>query len=989
MVGTSRQRNKAGNEFAYDDYEGTAARTRPFSMDDIRLRRENKKLVTAQDSVSKKSLDDKAVEIACGISTSGTDYRHKKDSVNENAKKSNLVESTRKAQNNDKELVHGSSSKVKQREVYEADVSSKVISHRDKNKDRVRTNEKRRSHHRGDEGRDAGSKIGIDKKQYNDMKLKDKRGDGGRSSEREDKRESKRRHQTEGVAERDLEPDVNDTRKYDSHHRQIDSYLDHKSRSRVSSVITRDSFRDHEEPRSKRRRSTSREHHQMRDRSVSASPKERRRASYREREHENSSYHSFKEKRDWLHSEVDKSRKSNSLTGGHHRRYGESGIGGYSPRRRRTEAAVKTPSPTIRSPERRTAAWDILPSNAENGASVPKLAPFLSSQQASSLSELPAASPDKSTALSKHPPANTNAMSSVVNSAAEDDIQLTQATRPSRRLYVENLPVSASDRTLLDCFNNFLLSSGTNHVQGRAPCISCMINKEKNQALLEFLTPEDATAALSFDGKLFSGSVLRMKRPKDFTEATTGTPDKFGAKIDAVSDLVKDSPNKIFIGGISKALSSNMLREIVSVFGQLKAYHFEWKDSSLSYAFLEYMDQSITQRACASLNGMTLGGHVITVVQATPDALEEDINSEHACYSIPDHAKPLLMDPTPVLRLKNFSEEEFGLLTEPELEEILEDVRLECLRFGTVKSVNIVRYSRNSVIAVDASVTSDNGGSLRCLREPVGNNGTVPMDDCLKGDDEAIGQKSDDGAGEYQNTLKGDDEAIGGEYQNNHECVAGGTEDSQSEDPVAIELNRSDANLENEACIVSKINVPVSVEQPLGNGVSNMIFNEEVDIDAGQSGFADSHVLEVAKLEDTSDYMKESTEERGAAINEMQNELLEVNKPGPDDSFGMQRTSLKMIGLESDDLQKAPTEAEQAVQEKLEVKREQAQDDLGNCKSNTYDLLIFEPGNIFIEFMRKEGACLAAHSLHGRLYGARAVATGYIPLDLYKAKFLV
>jgi hypothetical protein len=42
--------------------------------------------------------------------------------------------------------------------------------------------------------------------------------------------------------------------------------------------------------------------------------------------------------------------------------------------------------------------------------------------------------------------------------------------------------------------------------------------KEKGQALVEFLTPEDASAALSFDGCSFSGSIIKVRRPKDFIE---------------------------------------------------------------------------------------------------------------------------------------------------------------------------------------------------------------------------------------------------------------------------------------------------------------------------------------------------------------------------------------------------------------------------------------------------------------------------------------
>lgn len=44
------------------------------------------------------------------------------------------------------------------------------------------------------------------------------------------------------------------------------------------------------------------------------------------------------------------------------------------------------------------------------------------------------------------------------------------------------------------------------------------INKEKRQALVEFLTPEDASAALSFDGISISGSIVKIRRPKDYVE---------------------------------------------------------------------------------------------------------------------------------------------------------------------------------------------------------------------------------------------------------------------------------------------------------------------------------------------------------------------------------------------------------------------------------------------------------------------------------------
>lgn len=46
------------------------------------------------------------------------------------------------------------------------------------------------------------------------------------------------------------------------------------------------------------------------------------------------------------------------------------------------------------------------------------------------------------------------------------------------------------------------------------------MNKEKGQAVVEFLTPEDASTALSLDGKSFSGNILNIRRPKDYVETT-------------------------------------------------------------------------------------------------------------------------------------------------------------------------------------------------------------------------------------------------------------------------------------------------------------------------------------------------------------------------------------------------------------------------------------------------------------------------------------
>ncbi|PRQ36713.1 putative nucleotide-binding alpha-beta plait domain-containing protein [Rosa chinensis] len=180
--------------------------------------------------------------------------------------------------------------------------------------------------------------------------------------------------------------------------------------------------------------------------------------------------------------------------------------------------------------------------------------------------------------------------------------------------------------------------------------------------------------------------------------------------IETISDVVNDSPNKIFIGGISKALSSEMLVEIVSVFGPLKTHHFEANEElNEPCAFLEYY----------GLNGIKLGGRVLTVVQAIRSGSSMVNSGNASLYEIPEHAKPLLKQPSHILKLRNvFNLEHMSSLSEQEIEEVLEDVRLGCARFGMVKSVKIVKHANNHIVttrACEAVNDAESGGHRQHL----------------------------------------------------------------------------------------------------------------------------------------------------------------------------------------------------------------------------------------------------------------------------------
>ncbi|XP_042028541.1 splicing factor U2AF 50 kDa subunit-like isoform X2 [Salvia splendens] len=125
----------------------------------------------------------------------------------------------------------------------------------------------------------------------------------------------------------------------------------------------------------------------------------------------------------------------------------------------------------------------------------------------------------------------------------------------------------------------------------------------------------------------------------------TGSSDKSVPDVVSIRGIVEDSPHKIFVGSISKLLSSRMLLEIARAFGLVKAFHFERiADTNEPCAFLE---------ACAGLNGMMLGGQVLTAVLATPEPDLENAG-QLPTYVIPEHAKPLIKKPTTVLLCLSF-----------------------------------------------------------------------------------------------------------------------------------------------------------------------------------------------------------------------------------------------------------------------------------------------------------------------------------------------
>ncbi|MGI4795354.1 MAG: hypothetical protein ACRYG8_15025 [Janthinobacterium lividum] len=157
----------------------------------------------------------------------------------------------------------------------------------------------------------------------------------------------------------------------------------------------------------------------------------------------------------------------------------------------------------------------------------------------------------------------------------------TANARQSKRLFVSNIPTTATDASIPEFFNLHL--NGLNIVTGVDPCISAQISQDRSFALLEFKSPEDATVALALDGITMEDSSamdtsngngthsgLSIRRPKDYIVPTAAeeTEEQPGV----VSSVVLDNPNKISITNIPVYLTDEQIMELIGSFGEVKAF---------------------------------------------------------------------------------------------------------------------------------------------------------------------------------------------------------------------------------------------------------------------------------------------------------------------------------------------------------------------------------------------------------------------------------
>ncbi|XP_050878614.1 splicing factor U2af large subunit B isoform X4 [Lathyrus oleraceus] len=306
---------------------------------------------------------------------------------------------------------------------------------------------------------------------------------------------------------------------------------------------------------------------------------------------------------------------------------------------------------------------------------------------------------------------------------------MSQATRHARRVYVGGLPPFANEQAIASFFSHVMIAIGGNSAGSGDSVVNVYINHEKKFAFVEMRTVEEASNAMALDGIVFEGVAVRVRRPTDYNPSLAAAlgPCQPSANLNLSAVGLTagtiggaEGLDRIFVGGLPYYFTEAQMRELLQAFGPLRNFDIvrdKETGNSKGYGFCIYQDPAVTDIACASLNGLKMGDKTLTVRRATVSGHskpEEDnifaraqqhiamqkIALEVVGLNIPgvERGPSNEESPTKVVCLTQAVTTE-QLNDNGEYEEILEDMRDECCKFGTLMNVVIPRPNPNGELS--------------------------------------------------------------------------------------------------------------------------------------------------------------------------------------------------------------------------------------------------------------------------------------------------
>lgn len=291
-------------------------------------------------------------------------------------------------------------------------------------------------------------------------------------------------------------------------------------------------------------------------------------------------------------------------------------------------------------------------------------------------------------------------------------MQTQPATLHARRVYVGGIPPSANEQTVATFFSQVMQAIGGNAAGPGNAVVNVYINHDKKFAFVEMRSVEEASNAMALDGIHFEGAPVKVRRPSDYNPSLAAAlgPSQPNPNLNlAAVGLTPGSagglegPDRIFVGGLPYYFTESQVRELLESFGALRGFDLV-KDretgNSKGYAFCVYQDVSVTDIACAALNGIKMGDKTLTVRRANQGVVqprpEQEIvllqaQQQVALQRLVYQAGSL---PTKVVCLTQVVSPD-ELKDDEEYNDILEDMREEAGKYGNLVNIVIPRPGPN------------------------------------------------------------------------------------------------------------------------------------------------------------------------------------------------------------------------------------------------------------------------------------------------------
>ncbi|KAE9104572.1 hypothetical protein PF010_g13336 [Phytophthora fragariae] len=418
------------------------------------------------------------------------------------------------------------------------------------------------------------------------------------------------------------------------------------------------------------------------------------------------------------------------------RSYSRSRSASYSRRRRRNERsnsrdrprreAKKSPEPSLQPP----AGTEAAAPTAATAAAAPGAAPAAPPSSG--------VNPTITQLMAQYP---TMSLQDIIAKMQASNVTMAAAVaqKPARELYVGNLPPNVTGPQLQEFLSTIIQQVGLTTQPGN-PIVNTWISTDGHFAFCEMRSVEECNLALLLNQLSLLGQPLKFGRPRSFmgppqpmpqisartqtaltnlgctpnpawfaqpavpsldgvtaaphgdsltlAEATMTAVSAAQTTVPAVASATVDASSashRLIMSNIPVVLAEDQVKELVEPFGALKSFTLV-KDTatgaSIGSALFEYEDDSVAAQAVEGLNGLSIGGILLSVQRQPPSG---------AALPAAPGATPNFEDqPSAVLKMANMVSID-ELRDDDEYADLAEDVEEECKRFGNVTGMEIPR----------------------------------------------------------------------------------------------------------------------------------------------------------------------------------------------------------------------------------------------------------------------------------------------------------